>query len=290
MSGPVIDVHALQELLAKGEPVVLLDVRWALGHTDGHKQFERGHIPGAVYVDLEKELAAPAGNGSAGRHPLPDPEDFHRTVRRWGVNAGDTVVVYDAVSGTSAARAWWLLRHAGLEDVYLLDGGVVAWHRAGFALQGGAVVPAPGNVELSWGRMPVLEMWDVPAVVAAGRLLDARSRDRYRGDREPVDPQAGHIPGAVNAPTPQNLTEQGTFRTPEELRAAYEALGVRRDAPVAVYCGSGISAAHDVVALEMAGYRAALYPGSWSQWSSTKGSPVEVGTQAGEWPGTVKKR
>ena len=291
MTGPVISVPSLQELLASGEPVVLLDVRWALGHTDGHKQYERGHIPGAVYVDLEKELAAPAGDGSGGRHPLPEPEDFHRTVRGWGINPGDTVVVYDAVSGTSAARAWWLLRHAGLESVYLLDGGIVAWHRAGFALQGGKVEPDPGSIELSWGRMPVVQMWDVPSVVATGRLIDARAKERYRGDREPVDPRAGHIPGAVNAPAADNLTEDGAFfRPPEELRTAYEALGVRRGDPVAVYCGSGVSAAHDVVALELAGYRAALYPGSWSQWSSTKGSPVAVGTQAGEWPGAAKRR
>ncbi|MET4061109.1 thiosulfate/3-mercaptopyruvate sulfurtransferase [Arthrobacter sp. UYP6] len=290
MSRPVMDVPDLQELLASGEPVVLLDVRWALGHTDGHKQYQRGHIPGAVFVDLEKDLAAPAGTGSGGRHPLPDPQEFQRTARRWGINSGDTVVVYDAVSGTSAARAWWLLRHAGLEAVYLLDGGVVAWHRAGVALEGGDVTPEEGNIELTWGRMPVLQMWDVPEVVAAGRLLDARAKERYRGDREPVDPQAGHIPGAVNAPTTQNLTEEGTFRSPEELRASFEALGVRRGTPVAVYCGSGVSAAHDVAALELAGYKAALYPGSWSQWSSTKGSPVAVGQQPGEWPGAGQRR
>ena len=290
MTGPVIDVPGLQELLASDDPVVLLDVRWALGHTDGHKQYQRGHIPGAVFVDLEKDLAAPSGTGSAGRHPLPDREDFQRTACRWGINPGDTVVAYDAVGGTSAARAWWLLRHAGLDAAYVLDGGVVAWHRAGLALEGGDVVPAEGSVELSWGRMPVVEMWDVPGIVAAGRLLDARAKERYRGDREPVDPRAGHIPGAFNAPAGDNLTEEGTFRSPEELRAAYEALGVRGGAPVAVYCGSGVSAAHDVVALEVAGYKAALYPGSWSQWSSTKGSPVAVGPQPGEWPGTGKKR
>ena len=290
MSGPVIDVPGLQKMLASGDPVVLLDVRWALGHTDGFKQYQRGHIPGAVFVDLEKDLAAPVGTGAGGRHPLPDPQEFERTARGWGINAGDTVVVYDAVSGTSAARAWWLLRHAGVDAVHLLDGGVVSWHRAGLALEGGNVVPVPGNVELSWGRMPVLQMWDVPAVVADGRLLDARAKERYRGDREPVDPQAGHIPGAVNAPAAENLTEEGTFRSPEELRAGFEALGVRRGAPVAVYCGSGVSAAHDVVALELAGYHAALYPGSWSQWSSTRGSPVAVGSQPGEWPGAVKKR
>ena len=290
MSGPLIDVAGLQELLASETSVVLLDVRWELGSTDGNKQYQRGHIPGAVYVDLETELAAPAGKGSEGRHPLPDPQDFAAAARRWGINSGDTVVAYDAVGGTSAARAWWLLRHAGLDSVYLLDGGVVAWHRAGLALEGGVVEPPPGNAELSWGKMPVLNMWDVPAVVAGGKLLDARAKERYRGDREPVDPLAGHIPGAVNAPAADNLTAEGTFRSPEELRASFEALGVRADMQIAVYCGSGVTAAHDVAALERAGYRAALYPGSWSQWSSTKGSPVAVGTQAGEWPGAAKRR
>ncbi|WP_461169067.1 sulfurtransferase [Arthrobacter sp. Z1-15] len=290
MSGPLIDVAGLQELLASGTSVVLLDVRWELGSTDGNRQYQRGHIPGAVYVDLETELAAPAGKGSEGRHPLPDPQEFARTARGWGISRGDTVVAYDAVGGTSAARAWWLLRHAGLDSVYLLDGGVVAWHRAGLALEGGTAVPRPGDAEFSWGKMPVLQMWDVPAVVAGGTLLDARAKERYRGDREPVDPLAGHIPGAVNAPAAGNLTDEGTFRTPEELRASFEALGVRPDAPVAVYCGSGVTAAHDVAALESAGYRAALYPGSWSQWSATKGSPVAVGQKPGEWPGTAQRR
>lgn len=290
MSGPLIDVPGLQELLASGTSVVLLDVRWELGSTDGRKQYQRGHIPGAVYVDLEKELAAPAGKGAGGRHPLPDPEDFDRTARGWGISRGDTVVAYDAVGGTSAARAWWLLRHAGLESVFLLDGGVVAWHRAGLALEGGSVEPVPGDAALSWGKMPVLEMWDVPAVLAGGRLLDARARERYRGTREPVDPKAGHIPGAVSAPAADTLTAEGTFRAPEELRASFEALGVRADKPVAVYCGSGVTAAHQVAALELAGYRAALYPGSWSQWSVTKGSPVATGQKPGEWPGTGQRR
>lgn len=290
MSGPVIDVPGLQELLASGTSVVLLDVRWELGSTDGRKQYQRGHIPGAVYVDLEKELAAPAGKGAGGRHPLPDPEDFDRTARGWGISRGDTVVAYDAVGGTSAARAWWLLRHAGLESVFLLDGGVVAWHRAGLALEGGSVEPVPGDAALSWGKMPVLEMWDVPTVLAGGRLLDARARERYRGTREPVDPKAGHIPGAVSAPAADTLTAEGTFRAPEELHASFEALGVRADKPLAVYCGSGVTAAHQVAALELAGYRAALYPGSWSQWSATKGSPVATGQKPGEWPGTVQRR
>ncbi|WAP52786.1 sulfurtransferase [Arthrobacter sp. ATA002] len=290
MTGPLIDVAGLQELLASGTGAVLLDVRWELGSTDGNKQYQRGHIPGAVYADLETDLAAPAGKGTEGRHPLPDPQDFAQTARNWGISRGDTVVAYDAVGGTSAARAWWLLRHAGLDSVYLLDGGIVAWHRAGLALEGGSVEPPPGDVELSWGKMPVVQMWDVPAVVAGGKLLDARAKERYRGDREPVDPLAGHIPGAVNAPSASNLTEDGTFRAPEDLRASFEALGVRRNAPVAVYCGSGVTAAHEVAALELAGYRAALYPGSWSQWSATKGSPVAVGQKPGEWPGTGQRR
>lgn len=289
MSTPVISVAGLQELLASGEAVTLLDVRWALGSTDGEKQYQRGHIPGAVYVDLETELSAPAGPGT-GRHPVPSAEDFQRSARRWGITADTTVVAYDTTGNTAAARAWWLLRHAGFEAVYLLDGGLQAWHDAGLALQPGAVLPEPGKVELSWGKMPVVQMWDVPAVIQGGRLLDARARERYRGEREPVDPQAGHIPGAVSAPTAGNLTPGGLFRTPGELRGSFQALGVKPNEPLAVYCGSGVTAAHEVAALELAGYRAALYPGSWSQWSSTKGSPVAKGQEPGQWPGAAQRR
>ena len=272
----LISVQQLHERLGSARPPVLLDVRWVLGATDGKEKYLLEHLPGAVYVDMDTELSAPAVPAE-GRHPLPDPAGFAEATRSWGLQDGDTVVVYDDAAGTAAARAWWLLRHAGLEQVFLLDGGLGAWRRAGLPLESGAVQPRPGTARLSWGHMPVASLQDVAGVSADGTLIDARAPERYRGDAEPVDPRAGHIPGAVNRPSTDNLTPDGAFRAPAELRRDFEALGVRPDRPVAAYCGSGIFAAHEVAALAQAGFSAALYPGSWSQWSNTPGAPVATG-------------
>ncbi|MDM7989753.1 sulfurtransferase [Arthrobacter sp. zg-Y877] len=276
----LISVPQLRGRLESARPPVLLDVRWTLGASDGRDKYLDGHLPGAVYVDMDTELSAPAAP-LEGRHPLPGPAEFAGTARSWGLNDGDTVVVYDDAGGTSAARAWWLLRHAGWEDVRLLDGGLGAWRAAGLPLESGPVSPEPGSAYLSWGHMPVAELQDVGTVAAAGTLIDARAPERYRGDTEPVDPRAGHIPGAVNRPSTHNLAADGTFLSPAELRASFEALGVRPDRPVAAYCGSGIFASHEVAALAQAGITAALYPGSWSQWSNTPGTPAAVGTGPG---------
>ncbi|MCC9203544.1 sulfurtransferase [Arthrobacter sp. zg-Y769] len=276
----LISSRQLSERLDSPRPPVLLDVRWTLGAADGREKYLHGHMPGAVYVDLDSELSAPAVP-SEGRHPLPDPQAFARAARSWGLNDGDTVVVYDDAAGTSAARAWWLLRHAGWEDVRLLDGGLGAWRGAGLPLESGPVTPKPGTAHLSWGAMPVVGLPGAARVAAEGTLIDARAPERYRGDTEPVDPRAGHIPGAVNRPSTDNLAPDGTFRTPEELGRTFEALGVRPDRPVAAYCGSGIFAAHEVAALAQAGISAALYPGSWSQWSNTPGTPAAVGSDPG---------
>lgn len=266
--------------------VVLVDVRWALGGPDGRTEYEKGHIPGAVFADLETELAVPVASGSAeeaegGRHPLPSRAAFEASARRWGIDDGDTVVVYDATSGQAAARAWWMLRDAGLASVRLLDGGLAAWTRSGGALETGIVVPEPGNVTLGEGHLPRVDAdraaaFTTPAA-GAGTLLDARAAERYRGEVEPVDPRAGHIPGATSAPTAANLAPDGTFLPEASLRAHYEALGVVPGRPVAVYCGSGVTAAHDVAALAIAGIEAALYPGSFSQWSRDPSRPVAVG-------------
>ncbi|MCQ1999194.1 sulfurtransferase [Arthrobacter zhaoxinii] len=276
----LISAAQLHERLRSPRPPVLLDVRWTLGAADGREKYLRGHLPGAVYVDMDTELSAPAVPAE-GRHPLPDPAAFAAAARGWGLNDGDTVVVYDDAAGTSAARAWWLLRHAGETDVYLLDGGLAAWREAGLPLASGPVQPEPGTAYLSWGHMPVVGLPEAGRVAAEGTLLDARAPERYRGETEPVDPRAGHIPGAVNRPSTDNLAADGTFRSPAELRASFEALGVRPDRPVAAYCGSGIFAAHEVAALAQAGTSAALYPGSWSQWSSTPGTPAAVGADPG---------
>ncbi len=269
---PLISVDDLAA--RQGDPsLVLLDVRWRLDRPDGRPEYRAGHIPGAVFVDLEAELAAPP-SPAAGRHPLPAPADLQAAARRWGIHGGDSVVVYDDLGGMSAARGWWLLADAGV-DVRLLDGGLRAWRDAGLPLEAGERAPAPGDVVLTPGRLPVVDQGDLEPF--AGVLLDARAAERYRGEVEPVDPRAGHIPGAVSAPTGENLGPDGRFLPPDALRRRFEALGVRAGEPVAAYCGSGVTASHEALALVLAGFTPALYPGSWSQWSNSEGAPVATG-------------
>jgi len=271
----LVDAVGLAAELAGDEPPVLLDVRWALGRTDGHEQYLAGHLPGAVFVDLDTELAAPP-SAELGRHPLPAVADLEAAARRWGVREDRAVVAYDASGGTSAARAWWLLRWAGHREVRLLDGGLDAWTSAGLALEAGAASPEPGDLVVRPGGMPTIDADD--AAAWDGPLLDARAAERYAGEVEPVDPQAGHIPGAVSAPTTSNLGEDGTFLAADALRDRFRALGAAAGAPVAVYCGSGVTAAHEVAALAAVGVEAALYPGSWSQWSNDPARPVATGS------------
>ncbi|WP_407318933.1 sulfurtransferase [Isoptericola halotolerans] len=250
-----------------GGAPVLLDVRWELGRSDGREQYEAGHLPGAAFVDLETELAAPP-SAAEGRHPLPSATAFQEAARSWGVHAHSRVVVYDAVGGTSAARAWWLLRWFGHERVRLLDGGLTAWLDAGLPLEAGPVEREPGDVVVHPGGMPVLDADGAADAAAHGVLLDARAAERYRGEVEPVDPRAGHVPGAISAPTVENLSGAGTFRPAAELVERFTGLGATRERPVGVYCGSGVTASHEVAALASVGVAAALYPGSWSQWSN----------------------
>lgn len=266
------------ELAERRDEVTLLDVRWTLADPDaGRPAYLAGHIPGAVFVDLHHELADPSRPATEGRHPLPAVEALQESARRWGVTTGRPVVVYDDSSGMAAARAWWLLRYAGVRDVRVLDGALGAWTRAGHALETGDVEPAPGDVELRYGALPVLTADDAAAFPRVGTLLDARAAERYRGDVEPIDPRAGHIPGAVSAPTTGNIDASGGFLEPGSIRARFEGLGVDLSAPVAVYCGSGVTAAHTLLALAAAGVPGALYPGSWSQWSNLPDRPVATG-------------
>ncbi len=271
----LIEVDELRTLLAdRPDTTVVLDVRWTLGGPPGHRAYLAGHIPRAVYVDLDGELAA-VGDPRDGRHPLPTAEALTASARRWGINPGDTVVAYDGGGNLAAARAWWLLRWGGHDDVRLLDGALPAWTAAGQPLDTTDEVPEPGIVTLDGGHLPVAGL-DRVASGVDGVLLDARAPERFRGDTEPVDPKAGHIPGAVNAPTGDNLTPDGRFRPAEELRARFAGLGVDQDTPVTVYCGSGVTAAHQIAALAAAGIPATLYPGSWSQWSNHE-LPVATG-------------
>ncbi|MFI8105200.1 sulfurtransferase [Streptomyces sp. NPDC086023] len=272
---PIISASELLAATAGPARPVLLDVRWQLGGPDLRAEYEAGHVPGAVYVDLDRELAGPPGAG--GRHPLPDPEAFAAVMRRAGVGRETPVVVYDGGLGWAAARAWWLLRWTGHEDVRVLDGGLGAWVAAGGALSAEIPSPAEGDFKPSPGGMGLLDAEGAAELARAGVLLDARAGERYRGDVEPIDPVGGHIPGALSAPTTENVGGGQRFLPAPELAARFSALGVDGGRPVGVYCGSGVSGAHEVLALAVAGVPAALYAGSWSEWCSDPSRPVATG-------------
>lgn len=259
--------------------VAVLDVRWRLDRPAGRPDYLGGHIPGAVWVDLDRELAT-HGAPEEGRHPLPSLERLQAAARRWGLVDGDTVVVYDDWNSLAAARAWWLLRGSGVDDVCVLDGGLRAWTDAGFALETTDVVPQAGGITLTPLTNGMLSTADAARWTATGVLLDARAPERYRGEVEPLDPVAGHIPGARNLPA-SAVVESGRFRDPDALRRAFAAVGATPDVPVAAYCGSGITAAHTALAGSLAGIEVSVYPGSWSAWSNTPGLPVETGSGPG---------
>lgn len=271
--GALISAEELASVLGQ---VTVLDVRYQLGRTDGREQYLAGHVPGASYVDLDTDLADPPGQppGDAGRHPLPDPDRFAAAMRRCGVRRGRAVVVYDDWSSRAATRAWWLLTHHGHRDVRVLDGGWDAWSHSGAAVETAERRPEPGDFRPDPGHLPVIDADGAARVAQGGVLLDARAPERFRGELEPVDPVAGHIPGAVNVPTDRNLVE-GRFRPVTELAEVYAATEGASD--VAAYCGSGVTATHDLFALHLLGRRAALYPGSWSGWVSDGARPVQTG-------------
>ncbi|MGP8298613.1 sulfurtransferase [Streptomyces inhibens] len=276
----IITATELASELAQPAAPVLLDVRYQLGGPPGRPEYEAGHVPGAVYVDLDSELASPPG--PAGRHPLPDLEVFAAAMRAAGVRADRPVVVYDGGQGWAAARAWWLLRWAGHPDVRVLDGGLAAWQASGGAMSIDKSTLSAGDFTPAPGALPLLTADDAAALARRGVLLDARAAERYRGEVEPIDRVAGHIPGAVSAPTTENVAEGGTvFRDASELAERFASLGATPDAEVGVYCGSGVSAAQQVLALAVAGIPAALYVGSWSEWSADPSRPVATGPQPG---------
>jgi thiosulfate/3-mercaptopyruvate sulfurtransferase len=306
----LVSAGALAAELARDPAPVLLDVRWRLGGPPGIDSYRQGHLPGAVFIDLDRDLSGPAG--PAGRHPLPDPAAFQAAIRAAGVGRDRPVVVYDDGDATVAARGWWTLRYFGHPDVRVLDGGYRAWTGAGLAVTTAepapapgdftaeptpapgdftaeptpapgdfTAEPAPGDFTAEPGHMPVLDAAAAQAAARTGLLLDARAGERYRGEIEPVDPVAGHIPGAVSAPTVGNVNPDGTLRDAAELAARFAALGAVPGArrPVAAYCGSGVTAAHEVLALTLAGIPAALYVGSWSNWVADPARPVATGPE-----------
>jgi thiosulfate/3-mercaptopyruvate sulfurtransferase len=270
--GPLVSSDELVALLADGSDVVAADVRWYLDGRSGRAAYEAGHIPGAVFVDLDRDLAAPPDGGN-GRRPLPDPATFAAAMSRLGIGRSTLVVAYDDAGGSVAARLWWMLRAQGGRAA-VLDGGLQAWT--------GPLEAAPGHPRRSAAFDP--QPWPADRLadaelVAAGRLavIDARAPERYRGEIEPIDARPGHVPGAINRPWADNLGPDGRFRPADELRAQFGAVE-----EAVVYCGSGVTACHDLLALEVAGLgdRARLYPGSWSEWSADPTRPVATGDEA----------
>jgi thiosulfate/3-mercaptopyruvate sulfurtransferase len=289
----LITVTDLSADLATPHPPVVLDVRWRLGGPPGIDSYRAGHVPGAVFADLDTDLAAPPDpgqhgpgqhgpgqHGEQGRHPLPAAADFQAAMRRAGISAATPVVAYDDGDSTVAARAWWTLRYFGHGRVRVLDGGFRAWTQAGLPVSDQVPEPALGSFTARPGGMALLDAAGAAGLAAAGRLLDARAGARYRGETEPVDRVAGHIPGAISAPTTQNVTENGLFLEAGSLRERFAALGVACS-PAGAYCGSGVTAAHEVLALAMAGIPAALYVGSWSGWIADPARPVATGPEPG---------
>jgi thiosulfate/3-mercaptopyruvate sulfurtransferase len=263
------------------ENLTIVDCRWYLGKpTDGLDAYAAGHIPGAVYGDLETDLSAPANGG---RHPLPSPQEFDTTLRRWGVTKDSKVVVYDDRGGAIAARLWWMLTQQGHQDTFLLDGGMHAWRDAGGQLTADIPVvettsPHAGIQVTDWTG--TVEIADVAERADDVVVADARGADRYRGDTEPIDGKAGHIPGAINFPMTTNL-DGPRFKSPEELRSTYAAVDIDTDTQVIMHCGSGVTACHNILAMEVAGLgRPDLYVGSWSDWSSSD-NPIATGTEPG---------
>jgi len=267
-----------------GDPAVaIVDCRYKLEDESwGHGEYEAGHVPGAVYAHLGHDLAG-ARTGRNGRHPLPSVDDLTRTFSRLGIGAGVQVVAYDQDAGMYAARLWWLLRWLGHDAVAVLDGGFAKWLAEHRQTKSGVETRPPADFRGAIRPNQVLTAKDVAAVSqkADWRVIDARGPERFRGETEPIDRVAGHIPGAANHFFKWSLTDAGTFGAPEELRAKLTGVtGNVTPDHVVCYCGSGVTACHNLLALEHAGIRGArLYPGSWSEWSSDPSRPVETGAE-----------
>jgi len=285
MSSPLISAPALRALLASGSPVLLADCSFDLASpAAGEAAYAQQHLPGAIYLHLDRDLSAP-GAGPAingGRHPLPDREAFAAHLAAKGFDQSSTVVAYDRTGGMYAARLWWMLRWIGHGAVQVLDGGVAAWDTAGGALQSAPVAPLPvGVMPVRPALGPLLKYHEVVAGLGHGQrlIVDARSPDRFRGENETLDPIGGRIPGAANRFFKDNLGADGCFKPAEQLRAEWRAImGARSAFDLVAQCGSGVTACHNLVALEAAGlHGAALYAGSWSEWCREPGAPMATG-------------
>lgn len=260
------------ELAERRDRVAVLDVQYALTGTPGPQLYAAAHLPGAPHLNLDTVLADPPGE--RGRHPLPAADRLQAGLRAVGLHDDSRVVVYDQESSLGAARAWWVLRWAGLTDVRVLDGGLAAWVRAGFDTTVEVPQVDPGTITVRPGSVPVLEADDVLRFIAqGGTLLDARTEERFRGEVEPIDTEAGHIPGAINLPAGQVLRPDGTFAAPEAIRTALAERGIPVGGVVGTTCGSGITAAQLTLALHEAGIESVPYIGSWSEWIRDPGRP-----------------
>lgn len=274
----LVSASELASELASDAPPVVLDIRWVAGVVD-RDGYLAGHVPGAVFLDLDADLAAPPGVG--GRHPLPVASDLQKVWCAAGIDDDSRVVVYDSKESAIAARAWWLLRWSGRADVRVLDGGFAAWSAGGYPIETGpGPVPSPGTVIVVAGQMPAVDADQAQEIALnGGVLLDARAEARYRGEVEPLDPIGGHIPGAVNLPLTELLTVDGTFRGASEIEAIFEqALGPDDSGEIAASCGSGVTACHLILAGAIIGRPIALYPGSYSGWLALD-RPVAVGAR-----------
>ncbi len=257
----------------------LIDTRWVLGQYGGGRiLYEAGHLPGALFMDLDDDLAAAQGPG---RHPLPSAEDFAALLGRRGVGPQDHVVAYDQGQGVIAARLWWMLRSIGHRRVSVLNGGFERWVSRGHPVTDEVPALAPTSYRPGRGTTRTVDRDELAGLLGSVTLLDARSPERYRGEVEPIDSAAGHIPTAISAFTDGNLRPDGTFKSVDELKEHFESLGVDPTRPVVTYCGSGVTACHNLLALHVAGHlEGSLYPGSWSDWSSS-GMPVAGGPDPG---------
>ncbi|SPM42054.1 3-mercaptopyruvate sulfurtransferase SseA, contains two rhodanese domains, partial [Mycobacterium numidiamassiliense] len=276
-----ITVTELAAAIEAGDPLSILDVRWRVDRPDGRPDYLQGHLPGAVYVSLDDELSDHTIAGR-GRHPLPSGRRLEAAAREWGIRQDSLVVVYDDWNRAGSARAWWVLTAAGLANVRILDGGLAAWRSTRQSIETGPVKPQPGNVtvphdDLYAGRRPTLTAKQ--ALAGGITLVDARAPERFRGDVEPLDPVAGHIPGAQNLPSTAVLAGDGTFLGDFALSQLLSDRGIHPEAPIGAYCGSGVTASVTIAALAAMGRPAALFPGSWSQWSSDPTLPVARGPE-----------
>ncbi|MCX4025346.1 sulfurtransferase [Endozoicomonas sp. SM1973] len=276
----LVTPHWLLQQLSLSNNVCIFDCRFSLADPDaGQQAYNQQHIPGAIYADLERDLSGPVVSGETGRHPLPDASRLNDRLKAWGINQDSTVVVYDQQDSSQAVRLWWLLTWLGKTQVAILDGGFQAWLDAGLPTTVELPSKAPGN----FVGQPDSSMWvstdEVLQQLSQPKwcLVDARAAIRYSGEQEPIDPIAGHIPGALNLPFQENLTAAGCFLPKHQLAERFKILSVKEITDLVCYCGSGVTACHNIFAMELAGIgRPRLYPGSWSEWVASSSRPIAV--------------